>query len=385
VWKSGPLTDELKPDVGEFVRGHIRRIAEDRIGDAIVSVDEESDSLLDVMLPREMPTVVVDANVIRNEFSYLMSHPGTTTTLVNATNARLVRVFAHQQVVEEVFEHLEDWAEQFGTSESQLYDWWTTSYLPLLRVISWRVPLSDLLTPDESARIEVLRVRDADDIPTAMLAIVLGASFISEDEAPVEAVYGEKYNREKVAKWVSVLKAGSSAGEVMRIQAGAILIPTAVGHSMWTLGRDLWRWNPLVAVGLGAFGIGATIALARKTPPETSRSLLEGALKIGEMFGEVVDYGDRAFEEFRNARPRTLESEDLCRDLERGAVLHRAMLQTASRIRRATVSARELADTLPVLGVGQRDQLVRATLRGSEAFWERHRGRWALGLRARPK
>lgn len=378
------MTDGPKPDVEQFVRGHIRRSAEDRIGDAIIPVDEESDSLLDVMLPREMPTVVVDANVIRNDFSYLVSHPGTTTTFVNAANARLLRVFAHQQVVEEVFENLEDWAEQFGTSKSQLYDWWTTSYLPLLRAIPWPVPLSDMLTPDELARIEILRVRDADDVPTATLAIILGAAFISEDEAPVEAVYGEKYNREKVAKWVSVLKAGSSAGEVMRLQAGAILIPTAVGRSMWTLGRDIWRWNRPVAIGLGVCGIGATIALARKASPEASRILLEGTLKIGEVLGEVVDYGDRAFEEFRNARPRTPELEDLCCELGRGAVLHRATLQTASRIRRATLSARELADKLPILGVGQRDQLVRATLRTSGAFRERHKGRWALGFRARP-
>jgi predicted nucleic acid-binding protein len=372
---------DLKKDVEQFVHDHIRSSAIERKADTVLPIDAETGSLLEMVIQREMPTVVVDSNVMRNEFSYLASHPEARTTLVSAADARSIRLFAHEHVVEEVHEHIENWAGQLGMDSSVLRNWWITSYLPLLRVIPWSVALEPLLTPEEAARIAILKVRDPDDVPSAMLSIVLGAFYLSEDEAPVEAVYGEPYDRDEVAQWVAVLMAGSSSSEVLKLQAGATIVPTAVAYSLGEALQDLLRWQPALAIGLGVLGIGGAIALARKTTPEVRRILGEGIAWSAGVVNEFGEFERRQYEKFRGACPVTPKLGELHQHLGGEAVLHRAILQTASRMRRVDMSAKELRDQLPVLGAAQREQVVRSALRSSGAFRSVGRGRWSVGFR----
>lgn len=364
-----------------LVREHVSNSVIERASEPIIAIDDELDSLFDAAISSPMPVVVVDANVIRNEFSYLARHPTVRTTLINAANARLLRLFAHEHVIEEVAEHIYEWADQLGIAHATVASWWATSYLPLLRVIPRSVELGEFLTADEAERVERLRALDPDDVPSATLSIVLGAFYLSEDAAAVEAVYGQAYDREKVAKWVDVLKAGSSSSEAARLRTAALLVPIAFTHSLSTIGRDLWRVHPALALGAGALLLGGATALAFKSTPEGRQMLGEGLLATAVVLGEFISFEEKALEEFHAACPRTPELSMLRDGTVSGAVLCRAALHTASRHRRVAFTAKELATQLPPLAVGRREQLVRNALRGCGAFRVVRRGSWALGYR----
>jgi hypothetical protein len=67
----------------------------------------------------------------------------------------------------------------------------------------------------------------------------------------------------------------------------------------------------------------------------------------------------------------------------RTAALTRACLYHLARSP-ADMSARELAQELPDLGIGQGEQLVRSVLRSSSCFYQTYKGRWQAGAADAP-
>ena len=75
------------------------------------------------------------------------------------------------------------------------------------------IPRSALTDP-ELDRVHELERQDPDDVPAALLALATRAVLLSEDEALLEAVYGEVGPSRDLRRWVQHLKAGGDASEL---------------------------------------------------------------------------------------------------------------------------------------------------------------------------
>ena len=207
----------------------------------------------DIML--RSPPVVVDANVLRNDI-LRACRTGQRTVLVTAANAGLLRLFCAEHVYLEVIEHSGDWTATGAVTRDAFLRRWLLEYLPLIRVVPIGEGYLAWLDPAELARIRRLAQpgQDPDDVPSAVLALLLEAFFLSEDAKPLRAVYGDA-DLSRHREWVSILKAGGDAGEFGKTFTLAVNLTALAGHRA---GRRRparrRRHQPvaLVAAGLGA-------------------------------------------------------------------------------------------------------------------------------------
>lgn len=91
------------------------------------------------------------------------------TVLVNAANASLVRLFAADHVVSEVWEHSEEWTAGTDVPQGDFLARWLTEFLPLIRVFVDDADPSELLTPEETARLAALH---AGSQPRSSLSVI---------------------------------------------------------------------------------------------------------------------------------------------------------------------------------------------------------------------
>jgi predicted nucleic acid-binding protein len=147
-----------------------------------------------ILLPQASP-LVLDANMIRGELIRI-ARTGRT-VLVNAANSGVFRLFVAQHVVDEVWEHYATWARRKNVDAVDVRKVWEAELLPLLRCVS--IP-DGWTTVDESSRIATLARPgpdgDPDDVPTATLALLLGAPLLSRDGKPLDAVYGPDFDQD---------------------------------------------------------------------------------------------------------------------------------------------------------------------------------------------
>lgn len=127
---------------------------------------------------------------------------------------------------------------------------WLLQYLPLIR----GVPVADehqaWLAPAELARVRRLAGpgQDPDDVPFAVLALLLEAFFLSEDGKPLRAVYGDA-DLSGHHNWVDILKAGGDAGQL--------------GKTLTMAGGSGRRWS----CGMASISSRAALAGWRSTGP----------------------------------------------------------------------------------------------------------------------
>lgn len=74
-------------------------------------------------LLEDVPPVVLEANVLRNDIGYACEHDQRT-ALVNAGNVRVLRLFATGHVVEEVEEYCQQWAVERGVAPTTSIERW---------------------------------------------------------------------------------------------------------------------------------------------------------------------------------------------------------------------------------------------------------------------
>ena len=88
-------------------------------------------------------------------------------------------------------------------------------HLPLIRVVQIGEGHLAWLSPAELDRVRHLAepCQDPDDVPSAVLALLLEAFFLSEDVKPLRAVYGHA-DLSGHREWVSILKAGGDVGQL---------------------------------------------------------------------------------------------------------------------------------------------------------------------------
>jgi predicted nucleic acid-binding protein len=329
------------------------------------------ESVVDGFFGDALP-IVPDANVLRGNIGR-MCRDGHRTVLITGANTGTFRLFCAEHVLEEVVEHSQEWASELGIPYDAYVNCWRQYFLPNMRLVS-TTQLRGLLSPEEGKRID--KLPDRDDVPSATLALVLGAFYVTEDALARFAVYGVDADAEERRNWLAPLRCAGDAGELHKLAVIASAAPILTVTGVWYLGRWLHKKSPLAL----AIGAGVGLFLATRLKPETYRTvgtaLGLAALQFAD--GVIRPYSEN-IESFRAVLPAFPLWEDLVAVNGRDAVLARACLHTLGRSRQNPMTVSELADELPDLGIGQSVQRVGKILRNNECFFEPYKGYWQLG------
>jgi predicted nucleic acid-binding protein len=238
------VTSEFRPNdamVGPLMRDRMNQAVRTHLQDP-----ERLGAMLDLLSvpPRAL---VIDANRLRGEIKRL-AQSGRDTALVTLAKTLFLRLFAARHVLDEVDEHLEDWARETRVSTDSYRAAWLVVLRPLIAEVSFS---GNLLTTDELARIDLLAqpppAGDPDDGPTAIAAMVLAAPLISADRKPLVAVYGPDVDLERHDAYLDSL-----------FGAGRVLVLSQWGQSAVLLCRALYM--------LGAVGIRTLTELTGALP-----------------------------------------------------------------------------------------------------------------------
>ena len=322
------------------------------------------------------PPVVIDANVLRNDIRRAC-RTGQRTVLVTAANAGFIRLFCAEHVYEEVIGHSGDWTADGQVSREDFLRRWLLEYLPLIRIVPVGEGHLAWLSPAELARVRHLGQpgQDPDDVPSAVLALLLEAFFLSEDGKPLRAVYSDA-DLSGHREWVNILKAGGDAGQLGKTLTLAANLTALAGQGMASGARRIAAATSpwvLVATGVGAaWWYLSRPASTRQRVASVAESILTGVLGATIAYQEVQD-------QFMAAAPKIPDRATLAVGLPPAAVLGRACLHTLARSPRCHRSAAELTAELPYLGVAQGEARVRQILRDAGPFTEVWRGRWQAG------
>ena len=329
------------------------------------------------MLGYLVPPIVVDANVLRNDILYSCCKDHRT-TLVTATNAGFLRMFCAEHVIEEVNEHSQRWAREGGIDGALFLDRWQGEYLPLLRCVD--VP-SGLLTESEAGEIARLERIDPDDVPSATLARLLGAFYLSEDKTALEAVYGPELDFKIHHAWVDAIRYGSNSAQIAGVSQTALIVPAILGEGLFGAGRFLYSKSPWLFVGtilvIGGFGYLAWRSEQDKVKGALA-SLADGLLAIGETVTAFRNYALRCQDAFLRVFPIVPNWQDMLGSLDGDQVLVRHCLHSLAREPRGHLSAAEMHEGIPFYVKGQQNT-VRKALREYPCFQEVRRGRWQVG------
>lgn len=316
-----------------------------------------------------IPPVVVDTNQLLRDVGYC-SRRGQRTVLVNVANSGALRILCPRHVVDEIDEHAAKFSRLAKVTQQQFVDTWLRSYLPVLRIVD-PIPRSALTDP-ELDRVHELERKDPDDVPAARLALATRAVLLSEDEALLEAVYGELGPKRDLRRWVHHLKAGGDASELAALLEGGAALLRLAG----TGGAAALR-SPIGAAFVGSITAGLLVGYFRA--PATERSKLRrGFSDVGGVVVEVLEEFERAVGTLTRAAAPTPDERAL-RTMHPEGRLVRACLTTMGTAMGSTHSARSLRSQLPLLDVASGEQRVRSVLRSNHCFVEIGRGRFQLG------
>lgn len=321
--------------------------------------------------------VVVDANVLFRDIAKACRQEHRT-ILVNVANSGTVRLFCTQHVLDEVAEHAAEFTSHRRIPLEAYIRRWESDYLPLLHLVD---PEEGLLDPGEAERIAILdhgpaQWCDPDDVPSATLAIQLGAFFLSTDKKPLRAVYGPGVDLKRHDGWVAVLGAAGNSSEF-----GELLRP-AIGISELAVRGGAagvkWVWHNVSPWAVAGIAAVAGFSLWTATP-EARRRLLRGTGAVAGFVGELAVEQQLTSAEFNSMLACVPAWADLAQTVPAEVVRARACLHTLARSPMPDRSAAELAADLPALPVSTSETAVRKTLRRHGCFREVYQGRWQLG------
>lgn len=323
----------------------------------------------------QIPPVVVDANVLRNDIARAC-RDGRRLTLVNAANAGAIRMFCATHVIREVANHAERWAIESGVHPDDFTARWLREYVPLLRQIRPEDLPAGILMASEEARLADLALVDPDDLPTATLAMALGAFYLSEDRRALAAAYGDSLDLEVHHKWLEVLMASGDAGELGKVMFGAVAASRVAGYGMSTFFRWLSEKLPPIAL----LGIaGAILILGSRIRRDRWSAMGSGLAAAGEALLHLCAAYVEAYSRLRAASVPIPPTGELAAQVGDRAALARACLGTLARHPQGQMTAAQLAAVLNGVPVPHGEKLVRQTLRGSSCFRNTYHGHWQLG------
>ncbi|MHB1521355.1 MAG: PIN domain-containing protein [Ferrimicrobium sp.] len=324
-----------------------------------------------------VPPVVVDANVLRNDVLY-SCRKNRRTSLVTATNLGFLRMFCAEHVIEEVNEHLPRWTREGGVDKLSFVDRWEQEYLPLIRCVD--VP-NDLLTESEAEALGELGRIDPDDVPSATLARLLGAFYLSEDKRALEVVYGSGLDFEFHHAWLNAIRSGSNSAQITGALQVALIAPALLGEGLFGLGRFLYSKSPWLLAG-ALVAVGAAGYLAWRSDQDRAKGVLSSAGNVLFTILETVNlfhnYALQCEEAFSRVFPVVPGWEDVgsLRSVEK--VLARQCLYSLAREPGGHLSAAQMHEEIPFYVKGQQNA-IRKVFREYPCFQEVGRGRWQVG------
>lgn len=315
---------------------------------------------------------VADANVLRTNI--LRSCRYGRTVLVSAANMGALRLYCAQHVIDEVSRHGPRWAADAGVEYPEFLRVWRTEYLPLLRLVPEADSLLDMLS--EAERERVANLTDRDDVPSVVLAVALSAVLLSEDKRALRAVYGHTVDLAQHKKWLDLLQASGEAHEREALLAAAAGGATGLGACLYGGTRWLVRaTTPWVLVPLAA----ALYLAAAKSPPTVRRNTGQALTLAAIAYLTVAREHQEASAVLDAAAPTQAPWSEVLASSGRDAALTRACLQQLARSASSHLSARQLTERLPHLGIGQGDRRVNEVLRTHPCFVSASPGRWQVG------
>lgn len=300
------------------------------------------------------------------------------TILASGAISGVLRLFAGRHVVAEVREHMSVWAELAERSEAEVEELWQSEYLPLVRVVD---VAAAPLYPDEWARIQILadeQLGDPDDVPTAVLGLLLDAPVLSYDEKLLRAVYGNDFDCKAHGEWLEALRAGGDLGLLGEFVSGGYLLTAGVAVGAYNLVAKVveligWPWTLLIA---GAGAVGFHVFASPETKATVSQGAKAAAVEGWELLQGLLATSGQAIGEIEGLRPRSAPLREGPYDPD--AVLRRMAFYTVVRARSGHVSAEKLSEMLQGLEVPHGEK-IREVLRSAPAYVEVYRGRYQVG------
>jgi predicted nucleic acid-binding protein len=324
-----------------------------------------------------VPPLVADANVLRNDILY-SCRKQQRTTLVTAANAGVLRLFCASHVPEEIEEHAGKWAHEGRADPDDFLRRWRHEYVPLLRRVE--VPFQ-LLTDLEVEALEVLYNKDPDDVPSASLARLLGAFFLSEDGHALKAVYGPEVDTERHHAWLAAIRSGSSSAQISGVVNTAVIFPAIFGQGILDGGKRLYNINPWLLAGAAA-GAGTGGYLLWRSKNERVQRVRSGAWRfleyLADVAGQLVIYMSECEVTFNVMFPTVPGWEDLSTTHRGEDVLARSCLYELAREPSGNLSAVQMHEKLPFHLPGN-EKAIREVFREYECFERVGRGRWQVG------
>lgn len=350
--------------------------------DEPIAIPNEAGVFSSTLMPLVFP-IVVDANVIRGEL-IRMARSGTRTILASAASYGVLRLYCARHVVNEIYEHCDEWADQAGVDPQLLRNVWQETHMRLLRLVD--LPPVMLYSQEEVSRLRVLAhktVGDPDDLPTAVLALLLDAPLLSKDKKPLIAVYGEDFDYDAHTEWLDNLRAGGDLGPLGEVMKVTVMVGGGVGIAGFEGVRALMKKVPWPIL-LGLIVAGG-IAYTNLVSPELKRKIADGvksaasvSLEVFSEFGITYVEAHSTFQQLNapSSAPSQLEESGLSPD----ALLIRTCLYHLVRYPQSEVSAAELSQLLrDRVEIPCGEKKVRAVLRDNPSFVEVYRGRFQLG------
>jgi predicted nucleic acid-binding protein len=332
-------------------------------------------------LKRAPAPVAADANVLNRDIAQACRQERHT-VLVNIANAGMIRLFAAEHVLDEVDRHAERIARKHRVPLDRFMELWQVKYLPLIRLVQVE---PGLLSPVEQHRIDMLdhgplELCDHDDVPSASLALQLGAFFLTTDRKALKAVYGPNLDLSRHDDWLSTLQLSGQSSATDEVARTLVIGPEVAAFAAWHLLKWLWQEvSPVAALGL--IGVGGYAAW--RAEPETRGKALRSVGNFVNAMADLQQQHHAAETAFGAAAPPIPSWEQLAETNNTHSVLTRALLYTLARSPASDRSAVELSEQLALLPrfpVPHGDATVRAALRSRRCFEQVYRGRWQAGL-----
>ena len=204
--------------------------------------------------------------------------------------------------------------------------------------------------------------------------LALRALYVSKDKPALKAAYGDA-SLVAHEDWLSHLKAGGNAAELMRMLNFAGVLGELSGAGMYNGARRLH--DALGPVSFAVLALAAFVGWQWVRDPKR-QGFRDGLMKFGEFglaIGAMQHDGERHFD---RALPGTPTWNELASTNERDSVLGRACLYTLAREPQGEMSAQELAGRV-AMRLDCTDARVRALLRVTSCFDQVRPGRWQVG------
>jgi predicted nucleic acid-binding protein len=203
--------------------------------------------------------VVVDANVLRGEILRVVRCGGKTFLLTLAA-VEWLRIFAATHVIDEVSEHLPEWAVDGNVALADAARVWRDEFAPLITRADLDVRW---LSAGEQERVAALALPvtgDPDDVPTAVAALALRAALLSTDKKVLRAVYGDDFNLDRHKRYATALRSGGLSALVDRQGRGARVMVNVAGLGVAQLAAMVRR-SPMTWWSAAAVAVPAVVVL----------------------------------------------------------------------------------------------------------------------------